>query len=199
MRQCVYKGSATCGAIAFASALLLSGCAAPDLAQPAGKLSDVFATPEWAKPDQARAVKQRAVTQNDLLTEDGRCAAPPEQVAAAQATDGAASAAPEPSNALAGQGPLPALPGGVALGMTECEVVQRTGAPDTFNISAEGNERIATVTVTRGSWPGLYRFRGGRLVSMERVEVPAAPKQARSTKAKAKKTSQTVPLRGAQQ
>ena len=75
------------------------------------------------------------------------------------ATDGAAP--PSADAALAGQGPLPAVQSGVALGMTECQIVQRTGAPDTFNIGAEGTERVTTVTVMRGTWPGLYRFRGG--------------------------------------
>jgi hypothetical protein len=177
--------------------LMLSGCAAPDTTQPSAKLSDVFATPEWAKANQIRTVNStRIVTQNDLINPDGSCAIVAE--AAPAATDGVAPVAPE--SALSGQGPLPAVQGGVALGMTECQVVQRTGFPDTFNISAEGTERVATVTVTRGSWPGLYRFRGGRLVSIERVDIPAPAKPVRS--AKTKKTSaksQPMPLRGAQQ
>ena len=113
-------------------------------------------------------------------------------------TDGVASPSTDADAALAGQGALPPVQGGVALGMTECQVVQRTGAPDTFNISAEGTDRVATVTVTRGSWPGLYRFRGGRLVSIEQVAVPAQAKQTRPAKKTATK-SQAMPLRGAQQ
>ena len=180
-----------------AALLWLAGCAAPDTTQGTGKLSDVFATPEWAKG--ARATAQRAITQDDLLTADGRCVGSPEPVVA-QATDGSASGAPgDQGNALAGQGPLPTLQGGVALGMTECQVAQRTGAPDRFDIAAEGTERIATLTVMRGSWPGLYRFRGGRLVSIERVDVPAPTKPAKAQKAKKTSSSQPVPLRGAQQ
>jgi hypothetical protein len=81
--------------------------------------------------------------------------------------------------------------------MTECQVMQRTGAPERFDIGAEGTERIMTMTVTQGPNPGLYRFRGGRLVTVERIDVPA-PKPA---KAKARKTVQKQPsaLRGAQQ
>jgi hypothetical protein len=153
----------------------------------------MFATPEWAKANQARASTSRVVTQNDLINPDGSCAF-------AASTDGVAPAPGDAGEALAGQGPLPAIQGGVALGMTECQVLQRTGAPDTFNISAEGTERVATLTVMRGSWPGLYRFRGGRLVSIERVEVPAATKPARAQRPKkAATTSQQMPLRGAQQ
>ncbi len=172
--------------------LCLSACAAPDSATPSAKLSETFATPDWAKlTNTAAPASQRAVTPNDLLTPDGRCAA----VEAGPATDG--SAPPESaSEALAGQGPLPALQSGVALGMTECQVVQRTGAPERFDIGAEGTERVSTVTVTQGSWPGLYRFRGGRLVSIERINVPAAPKTAKSKKPPQKQSSSG--LRGAQ-
>ena len=184
-------------AIPFAALLALSACATSDTTQPSAKLSDMFATPEWAKANTARTVAQRAITQDDLLTADGRCAGAPEP-GIASATDGAAT--PDASGAPAGEGTLPAVQGGVALAMTECQIVQRTGAPDTFNISAEGTERIATMTVTRGSWPGLYRFRGGRLVSIERIDVPAPTRQAKSAKSKKTATkSQPTPLRGAQQ
>lgn len=179
-------------AMPFAALLLLSACAT-EAPQATGKVSDMFATPEWAKGNQARATTTRVITQNDLINPDGSCAY-------AAATDGVAPAPADTGDALAGQGPLPAVQSGVALGMTECQILQRTGAPDTFNISAEGTERVATLTVMRGSWPGLYRFRGGRLVSIERVEVPAAPKPTRSARSKkAATTSQPMPLRGAQQ
>jgi hypothetical protein len=173
----------------LAALLFLSACAAPDTTQPAGKLSDTFATPDWAKANQARTVTQRAVTQNDLMNADGSCAASPE----AAATDGVALASPD-----AGSAPSPTVQSGVGLGMFECQVLQRTGSPDTFNIGAEGTERVTTMTVTRGSWPGLYRFRGGRLVSVERVNVPAPQKPARPAKSK-KTATQSQPLRGSQQ
>jgi hypothetical protein len=178
-------------ASSFVALCSLSACATSEAPQPAGKVSDMFATPEWAKGNQARARTTRVVTQNDLINPDGSCAF-------AAATDGAAPPSADTGEALAGQGPLPAVQSGVSLGMTECEILQRTGAPDTFNIAAEGTERVATLTVMRGSWPGLYRFRGGRLVSIERVDVPAA-KPVRSRQKKASTTSQPMPLRGAQQ
>lgn len=179
----------------FAAMLLLGACAAPETAQSGGKVSDMFATPDWAKANQARATTTRAITQADLMNQDGSCAfeAPP------AATDGVAPVSTEANNPLAGSGQLPALTGGVGLGMTECQVLQRTGSPDTFNISAEGTERIVTLTVTQGSSPGLYRFRGGRLVSIERVEVPAQARPGRAARSKkAAATSQPMPLRGAQ-
>jgi hypothetical protein len=152
----------------------------------------VFATPEWAKGNQARASANRVITQNDLINPDGSCAF-------AATTDGAAPPSPDADAALAGQGALPTVQGGVALGMTECQILQRTGAPDTFNISAEGTERVATLTVMRGAWPGLYRFRGGRLASIERVDVPAAKPVRSARPKKASNTTQQAPLRGAQQ
>ncbi|HWV52410.1 hypothetical protein [Pseudorhodoplanes sp.] len=178
----------TRAAAPFAALLFLCACASPDTAQPNTKVSDMFATPEWAKGNQARSTTTRAITQNDLINADGSC---PMAVAA---TDGAAPA--DADAALSGQGALPAVQGGVALGMTECEVLQRTGTPDTFNISAEGTDRVATLTVTRGSWPGLYSFRGGRLTSVERI---AAPAPAKPTRAAAKKQAPKSQLRGAQQ
>jgi hypothetical protein len=178
-----------------AAGFCLCACATPEPGQPTGKLSDVFATPEWAKFSGAKPSALRAVTQDDLVTSDGRCAAI--EPAVAQTTDGSAPNFPEASSdALAGQGPLPNVQSGVALSMTECQVVQRTGAPERIDISAEGQERIATMTVTRGSSPGLYRFRGGRLVSIERIDVPAPPKTAKAKKSVPK--SQPG-LRGAQQ
>ncbi len=181
-------------AIPIAAMCALSGCATPDTIQPTGKVSDTFATPEWAKANQARTATTRAITQNDLINPDGSCAF-------AAATDGVAPPTSDAGEAtLSGQGPLPVVQSGVGLGMTECQVLQRTGAPDTFNISAEGTERVATLTVTRGSWPGLYRFRGGRLASIERVDVPKAAKPVRSSRPKkAAATTQPMPLRGAQQ
>lgn len=180
-------------AVPFVALLLMSACATPDTTQPAAKVSDVFATPTWAQANQARATASRAITQNDLINQDGSCAAP-------ASTDGAAPTTTDADAALAGQGELPQVQGGVALGMTECQVLQRTGAPETFNISAEGTDRVATLMVTRGSWPGLYRFRGGRLVSVEQVAVPAQAKQTRPAKSKQTATkSQPSALRGAQQ
>lgn len=168
----------------------LCACATPDTATPTGKLSDTFATPEWAKfTSVAPGASLRPVTQNDLVTADGRCAM------VVQSTDG--SAPPESAEAaLSGQGPLPGLQSGVGLGMTECEVMMRTGTPERFDIGAEGGDRVMTMTVTSGQNPGLYRFRGGRLASIERINVPAPPKAAKAKKSAQKSSSG---LRGGQQ
>jgi len=160
------------GLIATAGAL--AACASPTegpapAANSTAKLSDVFATPDWAKfsGTTAKPLAPRTVTQNDLIGADGACAgAPSEQASAMAPTDGTA---PD------GQA-LPAVTGGIALAMTECEVVQRAGIPTQFEIGADGGERVTTITYQQGQWPGLYRFRGGRLVSIERVAPPEPPK-----------------------
>jgi len=179
------------------AAVLLAACASSDATQPGAKPAEIFATPDWAKANQARAETRRAITQADLINPDGSCAMP-------QTTDGMASPSLDAADALAGQGQLPVLAGGVALGMTECEVLQRTGTPDTFNIANEGTVRIATVTVTQGPSPGLYRFRDGRLITMERVQAPPPARPARPARPQraAKQGQQQgmpMPLRGPQQ
>lgn len=202
VRILVERKSLRSWALPVAAALLLAGCARPDTSQPAGKLSDVFATPDWAKFAAAKPTARREITSNDLLTADGRCAFTAETASAS--TDAAVASAPDTTaEALASSGPLPTLPGGVALSMTECQVVQRTGSPERFDIGAEGGERVLTMTVTQGPSPGLYRFRGGRLVSIERIELPPAAKPVRAAKSKKKAAPGSVqqsaaPLRGTQ-
>ena len=61
---------------------------------------------------------------------------------------------------------------GIALQMTECEVVQRAGGPDGIEFGSEGGERSVVLTYTRGARPGIYRFAGGRLYSIERAPEP---------------------------
>ena len=183
-------------AVLSAVLALLGNCAAPDTTQGTGKLSDMFATPEWAKFSNSKpSAAQRAITPDDLVSADGRCAGPPD-VVTAQATSEGANAPESTSDAQAGQVAMPTVQGGIALAMTECQVVQRTGFPERVDIGAEGTTRVTTVTVTNGQSPGLFRFRGGRLVSIERVDVPAQARPAKSPKAK--KSSQ-APIRGSQQ
>jgi hypothetical protein len=75
---------------------------------------------------------------------------------------------------------------GIALEMSECDVVQRAGPPDNIDISANARgERIAVLTYGRGERPGIYRFVAGRLVSIERGPEPPAPERP-AKKAKAR-------------
>jgi hypothetical protein len=78
--------------------------------------------------------------------------------------------------------------GGVALGMTECQTVQRAGTPGNVNIgSGEKGERNVVLTYLGGPWPGIYRFSDGRLKVVERAPTPPAPPKAPPKKKKAAK------------
>lgn len=163
-------------------ALVLAGCAAPgDGPAPAAtstaKLSDVFATPDWAKFTGGGSTKplvQRAVTPEDLISPEGYCAQNAQVAAAAPPTTD--DSTPTNTEMLQGQGALPQVSGGIALAMTECEVAQRAGTPGRTDIGAEGEVRVTTLTYMEGPWPGVYRFRSGRLVSIDRVDPPAPVK-----------------------
>jgi hypothetical protein len=99
------------------------------------------------------------VTQADLISQSGQCAS------VTGTNDGA------------GQ-----LQGGVALQMTECEVVSRAGTPDNVEFGGnERSERMVALTYLNGPRPGIYRFVTGRLYSIERApDATGAPKQQRT-------------------
>ncbi len=108
----------------------------------------------------------RPVTSEDLVGPDGTCAAQ----SAAVATAGEPVLPPG----------TPTVQGGIALQMTECDVVRRAGLATKVDLGTTANgERSALMTFTRGPHPGVYRFAGGRLVSIERAPGPdtPAPKQ----------------------
>lgn len=158
------------------------------------------------------------VTAADLIGPDGRCAfdaapmmpagAPPAQAADAPPPAGAPinprsnqalyfTAGPESGRvAAAPPGGLPPEvrggPRGISLAMTECQVVSVAGYTERVEISGgERGERVVTLTYLSGERPGIYRFRGGRLVSMERVaEPPQAKKPQRATKTAKSKQAQ---------
>jgi hypothetical protein len=155
------------------------------------------------KPDIAtttgRGKASTIVTAEDLVGADGSCAsgavvpAPaavpevqPEAAAPADGTVGqssrSAAVAPIPEN-----DPLlrPAL--GLALGMSECDVVRRAGAPERVDLGTdERGERSVTLAYMRGERAGIYRFREGRLFTIERVAVVEEPKKPAKPKAAAK-------------
>jgi hypothetical protein len=74
--------------------------------------------------------------------------------------------------------------GGIALGMSECDVVKRAGPPEKVTIGQnEGAERTLVLVYTRSTRPGIYRFVAGRLATIERIdEPPPPPKPARPAK-----------------
>jgi hypothetical protein len=92
-----------------------------------------------------------------------------------------------------GSGQLPpeirgAGPRGIALSMTECQVVSVAGYTDRVEVSASPRgERLVTLTYMSGDRPGIYYFRNGRLVNMERVAEAAQPKKPQRAAKTAKK------------
>jgi hypothetical protein len=175
---------------------------------------DIFAKPDWARPNTARVTlgPQGPVGAEDLVGADGGCAAPPAATAQAAepppaqsaapadadrevgsvAGDLAGPAAPAPTRTAAGADPsrqkleptMPQVAGGIALGMTECQAVQRAGVPTNVAISAgDKGERRAVLTFLSGPWPGIYTFADGRLKVIDR-----APEQPKPASAPAKKT-----------
>ena len=79
--------------------------------------------------------------------------------------------------------------GGIALQMTECEVVKRAGTPENVQVGTNvRGERTVTLTYNSGPRPGIYHFSGGRLYDIDRVEAPPEPpKPAKPKKPAAKK------------
>jgi len=74
--------------------------------------------------------------------------------------------------------------------MTECQVVQVAGYTDRVEIGAnERGQRAVTLTYLSGDRPGIYRFVGGRLASMERVAEPMQAKKPQKQTKTAKKTA----------
>jgi len=81
--------------------------------------------------------------------------------------------------------------GGIALEMTECEVVSRAGTPENVELgTTDRGERSVTLTYTGGPRPGIYRFTGGRLSAIERgQEPPPEPPKAKKPPAKKPKSA----------
>lgn len=102
--------------------------------------------------------------------------------------DGSCTAAADPEFAAGG---------GIALDMSECDVVQRAGAPDNIEFGT-GGERALVLTYVRGERPGIYRFRAGRLISMERGAEPEPEKPVKPAKKKAPKKSAATAGRATQ-
>ena len=65
---------------------------------------------------------------------------------------------------------------GIALEMSECDVIERAGAPANLDLGVNRRgERTAVMTFLQGERAGVYRFVNGRLATIERVAQPDAP------------------------
>ncbi len=147
-------------------ALALGACAMPDM--------DTFRMPDTSnfRPMSTSVLRDtslRPVTAEDLVDGQGRC--------------GAAFPSMEPNTNphLPPDQPPSLTAGGIALDMTECDVVKRAGIPEKVEIGTnDRSERTAVLTYIRGERPGIYYFTSGRLSSLERG--PEPPPQARPAK-----------------
>src|SRR5262249_31161275 len=115
----------------------------------------------------------RPVTAADLVGAEGQC----------NSAAGEAAADPAAAGALVG--------GGIALQMTECDVVRRAGPVEKIDIGAdERGERAVTLRYARGSGPGVYGSGGGPWVSIGRAAGPP-PARAKPKKGPPKKPAGT--------
>jgi len=186
----VHIGSNRCGALAaLAIAVALGGCADVDFGASGGwfakPLDVVGRSAGYSYSDiGGDTKKQRTITANEMVDGNGACPPPP---------------APQPAPAAGGPGVIPAAPpatesllgGGVALGMSECDVVYRAGQPNAVQLGKNPNgDRTAVLTYNSGPRPGIYHFERGALMEMDRVATPQPPAEAAKKKpAKSKQAS----------
>jgi hypothetical protein len=155
----------------------LGACSSEPLTE--SKLNPVrfFQKQDWAsaKTGEEDFKTSAPVAPEDFVDANGACAA-----TAAQASVPAAPPPPPAADGSAAPPPAdfgaPSVVGGVALGMTECDVVRRAGQPGNIEINGNANEQRTTVlTYMTGTWPGIYHFSSGRLKEIERVAAPPPP------------------------
>jgi hypothetical protein len=144
----------------------------------APKPETLLRKPDWATFSGGKNdFDLRPITPADLVNAEGQCAGgAPDQ--ATGFTDSKTAGSPPPSA------------GGIALQMTECDVVRRAGQAEKvdFGVNDRG-ERTVTLIYSRGPSPGTYRFAGGRLASIEGA--PAPPPAPGKPKPAAKKPTGT--------
>jgi hypothetical protein len=161
---------------AMAVAIAVGGCANVETGPGAGWFSKPFdvsgTTGGFSVEQNSTTFKQRPITTNDLVDANGACpaAAAPAPAPPPQTPDGAGGAP------AAGPEQSPLLGGGIGLGMSECDVVQRAGAVNAVNLgNTPRGDRTAVLTYSSGPRPGIYRFTAGRLTDIERGAEPPPP------------------------
>lgn len=173
---------------ALVTALGLAGCADVDLdSQQAWftkKLDFVGQKGGYTFSElQESRQQQRPITANDLVNANGACP-PPAAQPAPQPAPGQAAVAPAPVDTAA------LLGGGVALGMSECDVVFRAGQPSSVQIGKlPSGDRGAVLTFDTGPRAGIYHFERGALKEFDALPMAAVPPPAvkkKTAKAKAK-------------
>ncbi|HEX3939243.1 MAG TPA: hypothetical protein VHX43_17200 [Xanthobacteraceae bacterium] len=182
-----------CLLAALVTALGLAGCADVDFdSQQAWFAKKLDFTGQkggytFSELQEAR-LQQRPITANDLVNPNGSCPAPA-ALPPAPPAPGQAATPPAPVDTAA------LLGGGVALGMSECDVVFRAGQPSSVQIGKLPNgDRSTVLTFDTGPRSGVYRFERGALKELDALPMAAAPlpvakkKTSKSAKAKASKS-----------
>lgn len=178
-------GALLAAAVATALSTALSGCGDTSFGTDAGwfrKPMDMFGhNAGYTFSDLQESRQTKVITANDLVDANGACPAAAMQPQPAPSDQAASPAAPAVPPSVLGEG--------VGLGMSECDVVARAGQPGNVQIgTAPNGQRSVVLTYNSGPRPGLYRFEGGHLMQMDRVEVPPPPPQvAKKKPAKPKK------------
>jgi hypothetical protein len=168
MQECIGRGARVLAAAVIACAI---GACSSDLGLNnvtlAPKAETLPRKPDWATFSGNKSeFELRPVTASDLVSADGQCVPAAHELSS---SDRAPSL----------------IGGGIALQMTECDVVRRAGPVEKFEIGLdERGDRAVMLTYQLGPLPGIYRFAGGRLVSIERgpAPPPAPAKPQKATK-----------------
>ncbi len=159
---------------ALATAVALSGCADVDLDNRQAWFAKPFDVTGRRggytfSELQETKLRQRPITASDLVNSNGSCP-PPMAPAAPPPAPGRQAVAPAPVDTAS------LLGGGIALGMSECDVVFRAGQPSAVQIGRlPDGDRSAVLTYDGGPRAGIYHFESGALREMDGVPMPAAP------------------------
>jgi hypothetical protein len=166
----------------IAASVLVAGCSSMNVSEMEffPNRGQLFKSQSWGSATRAMAPDVMAsgpVSPEDEVDAAGRCAvaqAPQADVAVGTvAGDLGSTAAAAPTE----QG---VAPGGIALGMTECQVVAHAGQAGQVNVGLdEAGQRKVVLTYLTGPWPGVYTFASGRLKVIDRVAQPEPAKPAR--------------------
>jgi hypothetical protein len=160
-------------------ALSLAGC--DDTAQWFAKPLNPFNRPSgYTYSSLGDPRVDRPITANDLVDANGACpnyTAPALPPPPAAASPGEGAQPPQDGTAL--------FVGGIALGMSECDVVSRLGQATAVNFGTGAyGSRNVVLTYNAGPRPGIYRFNNGRLSEMDRVDAPPPTVEKKAAKKK---------------
>jgi hypothetical protein len=184
-----FRANATGIVVAFTTALALCGCANVEYENKDAwfaKPFEIVSRKGGYTFSELQETKERArpITANDLVDGNGSCPAPQVSQQAPQQAPAAAAAANQAPGVPPAADTNSLLGGGVALGMSECDVVFRAGSPSAVQVGKGPNGDRTAVLTFNGPRPGIYHFAGGALTEVERVQGAPAPPSAQVAKKK---------------